>query len=138
MDVFKKDIKNYGLGICAGLVFCFILDRIFGTCCPLRIIAGYPCPGCGALRSVKCFLSGDILGFWNYYPLMPLIYIYVAFFVIFRYIIKRFNAKIFMTLIVCLILASLGVYAYRMVKYYPNKEPMVYTENNFLNKIRGY
>jgi hypothetical protein len=47
-------------GLWAGLQFFGFLPEVF-TICPLKSIAGIPCPGCGTTRAGIAFLNGHFI-----------------------------------------------------------------------------
>lgn len=60
--------------ICACSVFLFILSRLLPnfTFCPFKAVTGYPCPGCGGIRTFNLLLQGDIAGALTTNPLSVL------------------------------------------------------------------
>ena len=58
----------------AALVYLFLFNPASGTAiypsCPLRLLTGLYCPGCGTLRGLHQLLHGHIIGALSYNPLM--------------------------------------------------------------------
>ena len=136
MKLLIKDIKNLLPGLIAAFIVCAVLTYRFGTCCPLRIITGLPCPACGTVRSFLALLRLDIRQMLWYQPVMPLM---LVFFIIYCY--KRYhkgqNCKnLCYAMTVFLIITGISAYVVRMYKYYPDKPPLEYTENNLLHTIK--
>lgn len=41
--------------------------------CPFLLLAGLPCPACGATRALDALVHGDTTGYWLHHPLaLPL------------------------------------------------------------------
>lgn len=133
----KQDIKNYWFGVAAAVIACVILDRIFGTCCPMRIITGLPCPACGTTRSFWALLRGDMRDMLWYQPLMPLLAGTLFLFAYLRYFKGTANKNLFYAAIAALIIIGISVYLYRIYKYYPERPPLEYTPNNIITRIFG-
>lgn len=36
--------------------------------CPVKMLTGYDCPGCGSQRALHAILNGDFIGAWNFNP----------------------------------------------------------------------
>jgi len=43
------------------------------TICPIALVTGVPCPGCGMTRAASALIRGDIALALDYHPLIPLI-----------------------------------------------------------------
>ena len=136
MKLLKQDIKNYWLGLFIAVMVCVILDRIFGTCCPLRIVTGYPCPACGTTRSFEALLRFDFKTALWYQPVMPLIIAYCLFFSYRRYIKPDERIKLFGGAMAAIIIIGILAYFYRMYRYFPERPPLEYTQNNIINQLR--
>ena len=58
----------------AALVYLFLFNPASGASvypsCPLRLLTGLYCPGCGTLRGLHQLLHGHLLGALSYNPLM--------------------------------------------------------------------
>lgn len=39
------------------------------TTCLVKIVTGYPCPGCGMTRATLCLLHGDVTGSLRFHPI---------------------------------------------------------------------
>lgn len=135
MEQLKKDIKSIFPGLAAAAAVCTVLTLVFGTCCPMRILTGLPCPACGTLRSILALLRLDIGEMLWYQPVLPLVLAAFLFFCYIRYYKKQSRKKLFYTMISLIILISCAVYVYRMRVYYPNRPPLEYTHGNLLENI---
>ena len=136
MKLLKKDIKNILPGLVIAVIVCLILTHFFGTCCPLRILTGLPCPACGTIRSALALLHFDILGMLWYQPVMPLLVFFSLFFCYRRYYKNKTDKKLFLLLLGIILIIGILAYVYRMYKYFPDHPPLEYTQNNIYNNTR--
>ena len=137
MKILKKDLKNAVPALLAAFVFCTLLTLMFGTCCPMRIITGLPCPACGTTRSMLALLRLDFKTVIQYQPVMPLLIAFAVFFCYRRYYKKKTDTRLFLRILGVIFIIGISAYIYRMYKYYPNMPPLEYTPNNLIQFIRG-
>lgn len=135
---FLKDGKIYGLLLALLLAYYFMVRIRFHAFCPMVIVTGIPCPGCGMTRAVLLLLLGEFRRSWNLNP-MAAVWIAIALWFGFRRYwcgkkVTGLKYMIGMTLI-----AMLLVYLYRMYTSFPSYPPIVYTKDNVLARyIPGY
>lgn len=70
------DVKQYKWAAAAFLIYYFVVRSVFHAFCPLLILTGFPCPGCGTTRAVICIFTGQFVRAWN---LNPCAYLWVIF-----------------------------------------------------------
>lgn len=128
------DVREYGAAVAAVLVYAVLVNLIFHAFCPLVILCGFPCPGCGASRAAACFVTGAWRQAWRMNPVIFPIALFCAYFCFNRYLLGRKVKGVKMLLAVIFVLL-LGVYCVRMYLYFPCREPYVYTERNLLAQI---
>jgi hypothetical protein len=61
------------LSIAAGATYLFIFEpgkTGFFPACPFRTLTGFTCPGCGSTRGLHRLLHGDVVGAFEFNPLM--------------------------------------------------------------------
>ena len=64
--------------IAAGATYLFLFnpsnqsDQIFFPACPFRTLTGFACPGCGSTRGLHRLVHGDVIGAFEFNPLMVL------------------------------------------------------------------
>jgi hypothetical protein len=61
------------LSIAIGATYLFIFEpgkSGFFPACPFRTLTGFTCPGCGSTRGLHCLLHGDVVGAFEFNPLM--------------------------------------------------------------------
>ncbi|MCH5249496.1 MAG: DUF2752 domain-containing protein [Lachnospiraceae bacterium] len=127
------DIKEYWPAALVLLVYTAAVNLIFHNFCPMVIVSGLPCPGCGLTRSIVYLITGRLSQSLYINPMgIPIACILIYFFWN-RYIIGR-KAKGMTVLITCVTILLLVIYIYRMFMLFPNRVPYVYTENNILSR----
>ena len=135
LEILKCDIKYWYKGVLAAVLLLLFLNAVFGQVCPMVLFCGLPCPGCGISRSLLCFFTGH---FREAFIMNPCVYpflAYVAAVAFYRYILKR-QMKFNNICVMLLVLVCTVVYAYRMLAWFPDREPMVYYSGNVLAVLR--
>lgn len=135
LEILKRDIKDWYKGVLAAALMLLLLNVVFGQVCPMVLFCGLPCPGCGITRSLFCFFTGH---FREAFMMNPCVYpflAYVAAVGFYRYVIKK-QMKFNNICVMLLVLISTVVYAYRMLMWFPDREPMVYYSRNALTVLR--
>lgn len=130
----KQDIRQHGAGVLAVVVMYFVMHALFGAFCPSVIVTGFPCPGCGMTRAVLYLLKGQFLRSWALNPAAGLWVLWALWFVFERYIRGR-KCKGFTWALIGIALFMIAVYIVRMIRYFPDKPPYVYTRNNLFSRI---
>lgn len=121
-----------GLTLCAISLLC--MQALFGAVCPLRLLTGFPCPGCGLTRAGILFLQGRFAESLQ----MNLFFILGLFFGTIGIFIKKVLKKnsIFINTYVIIVLALFILYyIYRMYRYFPETEPLTYWRGSLLAKL---
>ncbi len=90
----------------------FIMILLFVYKCPMRMVFGIPCAGCGLSRAMLSFFSGDVEQAIEYHPLFFLAGVEL-FYLIFRKRIKLDSKTELAILIVTVILFTV-TYIYRL------------------------
>lgn len=131
--VFRK-VLLFG-ALAAGMVLLLDVGCIF------RRVTGIPCPGCGMTRAHLAALRLDFKAAFFYHPLWPLPIPLLALEVFKpRWFAEKRRWK--MILSVLLLIAALGIYAVRMILFFPDTPPMEYLSGNLLHwvvsLIRGF
>ena len=134
----KQDIRQHGTGILAVVVLYFGMHALFDAFCPSVIVTGFPCPGCGMTRAVLYLLRGQFQRAWELNPAAFFWCVWALWFAFERYIRGR-KCKGLTWMLTGTALFMIIVYMIRMVRFFPNRPPYVYTENNVLARlVPGY
>lgn len=129
-----KDIKDYRLYILALLAYDLLVQLAFHAFCPMVIVTGLPCPGCGMTRAIFCFATGQISKGWKMNPLGILWLALILYFIVIRYCLGKKPKGVLQiggTLAACMLL----YYGYRMYQYFPGKAPICYSEENLMERV---
>ncbi len=133
-----RDIRVWWKFGAALLLYDIAVQLAFGEFCPSVIVTGLPCPGCGMTRAVCCFLTGQFARGWTYHPLAIGWILWGICAGISRYLLGRGARS---ALYAAGMLAGLMAifYLWRMYRYFPGEEPIVYTAGNLLERrFPGY
>lgn len=115
-----------------------VLHKLENAFCPMVIIFGLPCPGCGITRALLYVLQGQ---FSKAFYMNPTVYLWIAFLIyiiVVRYILGKPLKRV--TLLITVIVAVMVIrFGYGMYMYYPARPPFSYTGGNVMeNIIPGY
>lgn len=129
-----QDIKNLWPAAIAVVVYVVLFHLIFHAFCPMVIVTGLPCPGCGMTRSLFCLATGRVgQSLWMHPMGIPIAGL-IFYFLWNRYVLGR-NAKGMKVLIIAAIVLLVVLYIWRMHLYFPDRIPYVYKEDNIMAKI---
>lgn len=125
------DLRAYGQGILLAAAYLGATGLLGIPVCPMVLLTGLPCPGCGMTRAALLFLKGHWLqAFWMHPFFYVLLALATAAFIL-RYAAGRSITGMRWIVSVTLFL-SIVFYIYRMMRYFPDREPMVYVPRNIL------
>lgn len=129
----QKDVREYFWVVVLFLGYYFLVKKIFHAFCPMVIISGLPCPGCGITRAVLFLLGGQFMRSIRANP-MGVFWVGMAlYWAVCRYILQK-KTKWEKALFVLLVAATIAVYGYRMYTLFPERPPMSYTSGNLFAK----
>ncbi len=127
------DIRSYYIAMLLFIALNIVVRTVFHAFCPFLIVTGFPCAGCGMTRAVFCFLTGQFERGMNLNPAALFWILWIAFFVINRYVFGK-NSKWIKLLLGMVVVITLVVYLYRMITQFPSYPPMTYYKNNIMAK----
>ncbi len=134
----RKDMRSYGVALFVVAVFYFLMHILFEAFCPMVVLTGFPCPGCGLTRSILFFLTGQWERSFYIHPMGGIVICFLCYCAWFRYIKGRKIPGLNWILAV-LVGAAVLLFLLRMRLYFPNRPPYTYTSGNLLEKmIPGY
>ena len=122
------------LGGVLGLLYAYTSTKGYNTLCPIKLVTGFPCPGCGMTRAHFALLHFNLTKAFYYHPLfiLPAFFFLLFLFQDIQWIHRIQHSKWFYPLVMVLIFS---VYVYRMVNFFPDIVPLDYLEENLLKKI---
>jgi hypothetical protein len=89
----------------------------------MQILLGLPCPGCGLTRAGLRLLAGEFSGAWQMHPFIYVWMVFAGYICFWRYLCGR-KVPYVTQLLILLVLGMLAYYVYRMLRYFPDIEPM--------------
>lgn len=128
-----QDIKNLWSVAVAVAIYTVLVNLIFHAFCPMVIVTGLPCPGCGMTRSLLFLATGRVGQSLWIHPMGVPIAVLIFYFLWNRYVLGR-NAKGMKVLVIAAIVLLVILYIWRMRLYFPDRIPYVYEEDNILAK----
>lgn len=129
-----KDIYLNAQNIILAFFVVAIMDLTLGTVCATRLLLGIPCPFCGLTRAGVRLLAFDVVGAWEYNPLIFYIAVLFLFWCANRYF-GLFSKKMLTILLVLLVVIAIPLYVYRLNLLFPHTEPLTYSNDNFLSYL---
>lgn len=133
VDRIRQDIKNLWPVAAVVAVYTVLVNLIFHAFCPMLIVTGLPCPGCGMTRSLFFLATGRVGQSLWIHPMGVPITVLIFYFLWNRYVLGR-NAKGMKVLVIAAIVLLVILYIWRMRLYFPDRIPYVYEEDNILAK----
>ena len=89
LEIFLNDIKSAKWAIGIIIAYFVFFKTVFYSMCPLVVLTGFPCPGCGLTRAGFAVLSFDFVRAWHIHPFIyPMMALIVLFFVN-RYLLMK-------------------------------------------------
>lgn len=71
------------------IITVFSVFVLFFYRCPIKLIFGFDCPGCGMTRALKSALMLDFKGAFEYHPMFFIFAAEAVYYVFSRYILKK-------------------------------------------------
>ena len=128
----KKAFVRCTLLLAVFVIYAVLATHFLGHACPINLVFGVPCPGCGLTRAVLLLFRGDFFGAFSMHPLVFALPV-IAGLLIAAIFSERFSrSKVFTALCFFFVALFIGVYVYRMIAFFPSKEPTAFNENSLL------
>lgn len=148
-EVTPEKNSRAGITLIIIVLFMTLLQEFLGSSCFYVAVFGIPCAGCGSSRAIALILQGEFSAALKMHPLifltLALIIIIPAFLALRYYLEKKRRKKWkplpqrFMSLFfVSLSALYIIVYIYRMIRFFPHTEPMLYNPHSILGKIIAF
>lgn len=136
MKRLQNDIRQYAFPVLAALAVWSLTHLFFDHFCPVILLTGYPCPGCGLTRAFVSLAKLDIPSAIQYNPSVFLWAPLILAAIYKRYISGESLKSLFIPLtVVCVI--TIGIYIWRMIFRFPGTPPMVYEPRNLFAFMSG-
>lgn len=129
----KKDLWDFKEAILIFAAYYTVVHLVFHAFCPLVMLTGFPCAGCGMTRAVFFMLTGQFARSWRLNPMALPVLLFILYCMIMRYFLGK-SIKGFKTGLALIIAGMLLTYIYRMWTVFPNRPPYVYTAGNLLER----
>ena len=123
------DLKGFRGVFPAVLLYYLMMHAAFDAFCPMLVLTGIPCAGCGLTRAALFLATGQIGRALSINPSILLILFLALYCGYFRYV-KGSKVKGMGVVLGIAIIGMLAVYGYRMYLYFPDRAPYTYMENN--------
>ena len=138
VDRIVADLNASKWAIAVFLILYLVIHRIFGAFCPMLVLTGIPCAGCGLTRAFLFLAGGQAARAVSINPsVLPMI-AFLLYCGYFRYV-KGEKIRYLGGALSILAVSMLVIYGYRMYLYFPDRAPYVYMEQNVAAKcIPGY
>jgi len=129
-----KDVLEFKGAIISLVIYYFLTEQVFHSFCPMVIVTGLPCPGCGITRSIFYLFTGQ---FGKSYELSPfaIFWILSGIWFIYRRYVEGKKVKGIYPIIGCICAAMIVYYVYRMCTVFPSIPPMIYKKDNVINSL---
>ncbi len=129
-----KDLWDNRAPIIALAIMWALAELVFHRFCPVVIMSGFPCPGCGLTRALFNLITLHPIKALEYNPSYPFWVALLVAFVIRRHVQGK-STRILRYPLMAVCLITIGIYIWRMTALFPGKEPMVFFEGNVLGRI---
>ncbi len=134
----KTDIKEFAPAGIALIIYNLLTRYFFHAFCPMVIITGLPCPGCGMTRAVWYLMTGQLSRSFAMHPLAGLWLFLIFGWAFARYVKGRSGwegRRRFQFCVIFVLAATVLLYIYRMYTIFPGRAPMAYTGDNILEHL---
>ena len=116
----KNDLWQNRTPIIALAIMWILAELIFHRFCPVVIISGFPCPGCGLTRALFCLITMHPIKALEYNPSYPFWVALAVAFVIRRYVQGK-DLKVLRYPVMAVCIMTIGIYIWRMTAFFPGK-----------------
>ena len=132
-----KDLWDNRTLITAIAIMWILAELIFHRFCPVVIVSGFPCPGCGLTRALFHLITMHPIKALEYNPSYPFWVALAIAFVIRRYVQGK-DLKVLRYPVMAVCIITIGIYVWRMTALFPGKEPMVFFEESVFGRVMPF
>lgn len=129
-----RTIMKYRAPIFGMLAFSVFGMILTDTPCLIRVITGFPCPGCGLTRATFALLVFDFKGAFFFNPMVFLVWP-LLFLLAYLFLSKKFQMKKFSPLFISFGIIMIAVFIVRMIIYFPGAQPLNYDFNSIFGRM---
>lgn len=129
-----KDIKDMKWAVILITAYFALGWKYLYSLCPVVVITGFPCPGCGLTRAGVRMLWLDFAGAFEIQPFIYPIALFMGSFGWNRYLGKRKMGRYLKGFLIMIMTGMIIFYIWRMMNYFPGESPMNYYHNNLINR----
>lgn len=126
------DMKSARWAIMLVVAYFAFLKKVLHSLCPMVLLTGFPCPGCGLTRAGFRVLRLDFVGAWRVHPFIFAVIFLIVVFAAERYVCKSRTMNVSKWCAIAVITGMVVFYAWRMHVYFPDEPPMTYYHRNLL------
>lgn len=130
-----KDIRLAKWAVVLITAYFVLGRRTLGGLCPVVMITGFPCPGCGLTRAGLALLRLDFYHAWMIHPFIFPIALLVLLFCFNRYILLKKKMTGLKWCAIFVLSSMILFYIWRMLRYFPGEPPMSYYKYNMLKRL---
>jgi len=130
----RKDVLEFKWAIIVLVIYYLLTHEVFHAFCPMVIVTGLPCPGCGVTRSIFYLLTGQLSKSFAFSP-FAIFWVLLGIWFIYKRYVEGKKVKGIYPIMVGLCMAMVVYYMYRMYTAFPFTPPMIYKEDNLLSNL---
>jgi hypothetical protein len=128
-----EDIKKIWIAVIIIVCYLVSFSLIFHDVCPLKLIVGFPCAGCGMVRALLLVIQFRFAEAYAMHPGIYAVLITFVLFIILRYFTDADPKWIKIAVLVTLVFL-IALYIYRLFTSF-GTEPLVINENALLFRL---
>lgn len=128
----RNDIIQNRVALFILVLYFLLTGLLFGEVCPLKLLTGLPCPGCGLVRGCLSFLTFQFELSLYYNVTAGLWIAGILYLLICRYILGK-SCKAGLPIFTVIGCVTVAVYVWRMTTEFPGSGAMRYYPDNLLH-----
>lgn len=130
-----QDIMSAKWAVILLTVYFAFLKKFLHSLCPMVLLTGFPCPGCGLTRAAFRVLRFDFTGAWRVHPFIFALILLAGIFGTERYVKKSCRMDVTKWCAIAVIAGMVIFYVWRMTHMFPDVPPMTYYHDNLLSRL---
>lgn len=130
----RKDLKGFCLVAVLFLALYVIIHYLFDAFCPMLVVTGIPCAGCGLTRAALYLLKGQVIRAANINPTIFPMIAFLLYCGYFRYV-RGTEIKGLKYALMLLAAFAMIIYVKGMYQNFPDQAPYAYHKNNICSRL---